>query len=85
MKDRCIHFRIIGTGPFGNANIPDQFLSFKGPVIHSSKWDPNVELDDKVVGIVGSGASAVQIVPQIVSKVKRLISFQRYECGTNRK
>ena len=51
--------------------------NFKGKSFHSAEWDHGVALDGKRVGIVGSAASAVQIVPTIANKVKELFVFQR--------
>jgi cation diffusion facilitator CzcD-associated flavoprotein CzcO len=47
-------------------------------MMHSSKWNSDVDLENKVVAVVGSGASAVQIISEVVPKVKKLICFQRY-------
>jgi cation diffusion facilitator CzcD-associated flavoprotein CzcO len=60
---------------------------------HSAAWDDSLQLDDKVVGIIGNGSSAVQILPAIFPRksfgcvdmakldfytgVKKVISFQR--------
>jgi len=68
---------ISGIGGLRVPNHPEQFDSFTGPKMHSAEWDHSIELKDKVVAVVGSGASAVQIIPNIVDKVKKLISFQR--------
>lgn len=50
---------------------------FKGEVFHSARWDHGVDLTGKTVAVVGTGASAIQFVPQIVPKVKSLALFQR--------
>lgn len=39
--------------------------SFKGPILHSANWDESIQLAGKKVGVIGSGSSAVQIVPNI--------------------
>lgn len=39
--------------------------SFQGPRLHSASWDDNVQLQGKRVAVIGSGSSAVQIVPSI--------------------
>ena len=41
------------------------FEKFKGPVLHSARWDPSVSLVDKHVVVVGTGCSAAQIVPRL--------------------
>lgn len=57
--------------------------SFKGHSFHTSRWDyeytgENLEnLKDKVVGIIGTGASAVQAVPELARQAKTLYVFQR--------
>lgn len=45
---------------------------FKGPMLHSANWDYSIDLKGKKVGVIGSGSSAVQIVPSIQpSKLKQ--------------
>jgi cation diffusion facilitator CzcD-associated flavoprotein CzcO len=57
--------------------------SFAGHSFHTSRWDydyTGVDLEnlkDKVVGIIGTGASAVQIVPELAKNAKQLYVFQR--------
>jgi cation diffusion facilitator CzcD-associated flavoprotein CzcO len=50
---------------------------FEGPSFHSSRWDHDVELAGKRVAVVGTGASAIQLVPEIADEAKRLHVFQR--------
>ncbi len=50
---------------------------FRGPVFHSARWDHTVDLDGKRVAVVGTGASAIQFVPEIASRVGGLTLFQR--------
>jgi cation diffusion facilitator CzcD-associated flavoprotein CzcO len=45
--------------------------------MHSARWDHKIELEGKHVAIVGTGASAVQIISAIVDKVETLAVFQR--------
>lgn len=51
--------------------------TFAGQQIHTARWDDSVELTGKRVGVLGSGASAIQVVPAIASKVRDLSVFQR--------
>lgn len=51
--------------------------TFQGPSWHSAEWNHSVSLDGKKVGLLGSAASAVQIVPSIANKVRELHVFQR--------
>ena len=50
---------------------------FAGPSFHSSAWDHNVELAGKSVAVIGTGASAIQFVPQIAKRAGKLHLFQR--------
>ncbi|MGO9252751.1 MAG: flavin-containing monooxygenase, partial [Mycobacterium sp.] len=50
---------------------------FVGPAFHSAQWDHSVDLTGKKVAIIGTGASAIQIVPEIVGQVAELQLYQR--------
>jgi len=50
---------------------------FEGQVFHTAMWDPDCELEGKRVAVVGTGASAIQLVPQIAGAVQQLTVFQR--------
>ncbi len=51
--------------------------TFAGPSFHSATWDHDVSLIGKRVGVIGTGASAIQFVPAIVDEVGSLTLFQR--------
>jgi cation diffusion facilitator CzcD-associated flavoprotein CzcO len=51
--------------------------TFKGKMFHSAKWDNSYNLKGKTVAVIGTGASAIQIVPAIAPDVKSLLLFQR--------
>jgi cyclohexanone monooxygenase len=51
--------------------------TFGGESFHTSRWDYSVDLRGKVVGVVGTGATAVQVVPELAKIVKELYVFQR--------
>jgi len=51
--------------------------SFAGQSFHSAQWDHTVDLSDKRVAVIGTGASAFQFVPEIAPMVKELFVFQR--------
>lgn len=51
--------------------------SFKGKIVHTAEWDHSLDLSNKTVAVVGTGASAVQVIPGIVDSVKKLAVFQR--------
>jgi cation diffusion facilitator CzcD-associated flavoprotein CzcO len=51
--------------------------SFDGPVFHTAQWRSDVDLRGKRIGVIGTGASAVQLVPEIQPVAGRLTVFQR--------
>lgn len=53
---------------------------FKGSLLHTASWDDSVKLDGKVVAVIGSGASGIQIVPQIQPSECCLVSILVYLC-----
>ena len=55
----------------------DGMQSFEGDSFHTSRWDYNIDLKDKRVGIIGTGATSVQAVPELAKIVKELYVFQR--------
>ncbi len=72
-------FVISAIGPFVDpkpAEIPG-LDDFKGKLIHSARWDHDYDLAGKRVAIVGTGASAVQIIPAIARDVAQLDVYQR--------
>ncbi|KAG0267919.1 hypothetical protein BGZ95_002707 [Linnemannia exigua] len=66
-----------GMGPLRIPQIPEQFEAFEGPKWHTAQWNHSFDLTNKRVAIVGSGASAIQVVPSIVDKVKTMEFYQR--------
>jgi cation diffusion facilitator CzcD-associated flavoprotein CzcO len=55
----------------------DGLDEFAGHTIHTARWDPHAELAGKRVAIIGTGASAVQVIPSIAADVEHLTVFQR--------
>ncbi|WP_405635607.1 NAD(P)/FAD-dependent oxidoreductase [Streptomyces sp. NBC_01178] len=70
---------VSATGPLSDPKTPDipGLDSFPGKVFHSARWDHDYDLAGKRVAMVGTGASAIQIVPAIQPKTARLTLFQR--------
>jgi len=67
------------SGGLSEPSFPDikGLDTYKGEIFHSARWDKKYDITDKTVAVIGTGASAIQIVPNIVSKVKRLDLYQR--------
>ncbi|MET7288631.1 NAD(P)/FAD-dependent oxidoreductase [Streptomyces sp. NPDC005573] len=70
---------VSATGPLSDPKIPavPGLESFPGKVFHSARWDHGYDLRGKRVAMVGTGASAIQIVPAIQPLAGRLTLFQR--------
>ncbi|WP_271195936.1 flavin-containing monooxygenase [Pseudomonas turukhanskensis] len=51
--------------------------TFKGEAFHSARWNAKYDLSGKRVAVIGTGASAIQFIPQIAPKVAQLHVFQR--------
>lgn len=70
---------VSATGPLSDPKIPDipGLDSFPGKVFHSARWDHDYDLRGKRVAMVGTGASAIQIVPAIQPLAQNVTLFQR--------
>jgi cation diffusion facilitator CzcD-associated flavoprotein CzcO len=70
---------VFATGMFDAPRLPDidGFEQFAGPVLHSARWDHSVALDGQRVGIIGTGASAIQIFPEVAKVAAHTSLFQR--------
>lgn len=67
------------TGVLTQPKLPDipGVASFAGATLHTARWDHAVELAGKRVAVVGTGASAVQVVPSLAPVAGHLTVFQR--------
>ena len=70
---------VCGTGTLSAPRIPDLpgLDTFRGTVFHSAQWDHGHDLAGERVAVVGTGASAVQFVPEIARTAARVVVFQR--------
>eukprot|EP00163_Fabomonas_tropica_P031722 TRINITY_DN7646_c0_g2_i1.p2 TRINITY_DN7646_c0_g2~~TRINITY_DN7646_c0_g2_i1.p2 ORF type:complete len:535 (+),score=74.99 TRINITY_DN7646_c0_g2_i1:1112-2716(+) len=73
------HVLVSATGQLNQPACPQipGIETFKGKVFHSARWDHDYGLEGKRVAVIGTGASAIQFIPQIVPKVAELKLFQR--------
>ncbi|KAI9249745.1 hypothetical protein BDA99DRAFT_564308 [Phascolomyces articulosus] len=62
---------------YPSTQIPEQFKLFSGTVVHTASWDPSVDFTNKRVAVIGTGASAVQVLPPIARLASQLYSYQR--------
>jgi cation diffusion facilitator CzcD-associated flavoprotein CzcO len=70
---------VSASGPFSEPQLPAVrgLGEFEGAVFHSARWDHSCDLGGKRVAAIGTGASAIQFVPQIQPEVASLHVFQR--------
>ncbi|WP_406269075.1 NAD(P)/FAD-dependent oxidoreductase [Streptomyces sp. NBC_00191] len=70
---------VSATGPLSDPKTPEipGLADFPGKVFHSSRWDHDYDLRGKRVAMIGTGASAIQIVPAIQPQAAKLTLFQR--------
>ena len=70
---------VAAMGPLSRPALPKirGFDKFRGKTFHSSRWDHDYDLDGKRVAVIGTGASAIQFVPEIAPRVGHLSLFQR--------
>lgn len=70
---------VFATGHLSDPKVPalDGLNDFKGHAFHSATWDHDYDLTGKRVAVVGTGASAIQVVPGIADEVGQMKVFQR--------
>ncbi|MCA9647336.1 MAG: NAD(P)/FAD-dependent oxidoreductase [Polyangiaceae bacterium] len=70
---------VVACGGLSNPRFPDipGAESFAGKLFHTARWDHDFDLKGKRVAVIGTGASAIQVVPAIADQVGELCVFQR--------
>ncbi|HEY6408491.1 MAG TPA: NAD(P)/FAD-dependent oxidoreductase [Ktedonobacteraceae bacterium] len=70
---------ILGNGPLSEPSLPSisGIERFEGVLFHSARWNHDYDLSGKRVAVIGTGASAIQFVPRIQSRVGHLSLFLR--------
>ncbi|WP_107657685.1 DUF4873 domain-containing protein [Nocardia suismassiliense] len=80
-EGRHFHPRVVlmAPGPLHEPSVPDfpGRDTFRGKSFHSAEWDHDFDLSGKRVAVIGTGASAVQFVPQIAKEAGHVTVFQR--------
>lgn len=77
--DITVEVLIGALGQLNRPQLPDieGLDSFSGASMHSARWDHSVEFEGKRVGVIGSAASAVQLIPELAKVASSLSVFQR--------
>ena len=73
------NFVVSAVGPLTEPAMPDidGIEKFEGEVFHSARWNHHFDLAGKRVAVIGTGASAIQIVPELAKTVRQLHVYQR--------
>ena len=76
-----LHARTVtlATGPLSRPATPQivGLPHFRGPVIHTARWPDGFDATGRRIGVIGTGASAIQLVPQLAPQARQLTVFQR--------
>ncbi|RYI99933.1 MAG: NAD(P)/FAD-dependent oxidoreductase, partial [Actinomycetales bacterium] len=72
-------FLLTATGFLSQPRLPDieGIDSFAGTVLHTTQWDDDVALEGRRAAVIGTGATAVQLIPEIAPRLAELTVFQR--------
>ncbi|WP_448852266.1 flavin-containing monooxygenase [Corynebacterium sp. 335C] len=70
---------VLGVGALCEPKLPDipGIAGFQGEMFHSARWDHDADLEGKRIAVIGTGASAIQIVPEVAKAAGKLSVFQR--------
>ncbi|MET0342110.1 MAG: NAD(P)/FAD-dependent oxidoreductase [Polyangiales bacterium] len=70
---------VLGSGAFNKPALPSirGIEGFQGDLFHTAQWDKRADLAGKRVAVIGTGASAVQVVPELARSAGKLSLFQR--------
>lgn len=76
-----LHARLLltATGFLSQPRMPDiaGIESFAGTVLHTTQWDDDIDLDGRRAAVIGTGATAVQLIPEIAPRLAELTVYQR--------
>ncbi len=73
------NFVVSAVGPLTEPALPDidGLDEFEGEIFHSARWNHDFDLTGKRVAVIGTGASAIQIIPELAKTVRQLDVYQR--------
>ena len=79
------NFVVSAVGPLTEPALPDidGLDEFEGEVFHSACWNHDFDLTGKRVAVIGTGASAIQIIPELAKMVRQLDVYRRPPRGSS--
>lgn len=78
-RDLAVDVVVCAAGLFGSVRLPNiaGLTEFGGALMHTAQWDHDIELTGKRVAVIGTGASGVQVIPELARIARHLTVFQR--------
>lgn len=78
-EHHCFDMVVSAVGLFTRAVLPDlvEEQPFTGTVLHSSRWDHSVDLENARIAVLGTGSTAAQLVPELAKVAAKVYSVQR--------
>src|SRR5690349_12286615 len=72
-------YLLTATGFLSQPKMPEipGIETFEGTVMHTTRWDDDVDLDGRRAAVIGTGATAVQLIPEVAPRLAELTVFQR--------
>jgi cation diffusion facilitator CzcD-associated flavoprotein CzcO len=68
---------VVSLGPLSHPRYPPGIEAFGGVVMHTSRWNPDYDFAGRSVAVIGSAASAIQVIPKLAEVAARLTVYQR--------
>jgi cation diffusion facilitator CzcD-associated flavoprotein CzcO len=78
-EDHVADLLVVAVGQLSRPRMPDLpgLADFAGRAVHTASWTADVAVRDRRVAVIGTGASAVQLVPEVARQAARVTVFQR--------
>src|SRR5690606_33965294 len=68
---------VMAAGRLTEPRLPEVPGTFDGPVVHTARWDDDLDLDGRRIAVVGTGASGIQVVPELARRAESVVVLQR--------
>lgn len=68
---------VMAAGRLTEPRLPEVPGTFDGPIVHTARWDDDLDLEGKRVAVVGTGASGIQVIPELARQAASVVVLQR--------
>lgn len=78
-SQRTARYLVTATGFLSQPHVPDfpGIKNFQGKILHTAAWEDGFDFTGKKVAVIGTGATAVQLIPEVAARADALTVFQR--------